>query len=357
MQIEVRTANPYTVTVERGALDRVGEIAGVLKRPGTKVMLISETNVLPLYGQRVRAALEAADFPVYEFVYPAGEEHKLLDTVCDMYQALAENGFTRTDLIVTLGGGVTGDMGGFAAATFLRGMDFIQVPTSLVAQADASVGGKTGVDLPFGKNLVGAFHQPVAVVADPDALASLPPHYFNDGLGEVIKHGAIASQELFEALERGAALDDMESVVARSVAIKRDFVEADTQDTGRRMILNFGHTCGHALEKLHHFQGISHGEAVGIGMVLACKAGERLGVTKPGTGGRIAAVLAQYGLPTQSDFSAEEIVAATALDKKSDGDTLRFILIKNIGESLIRPMTRSELLDALTETEASNCTS
>lgn len=347
MKIEVKTANPYTVTVEPGALDRVGEIAAEIKKPGTRAILISETNVMPLYGQRVRASLEAAGFLVSTFTFPAGEEHKQIATVCDMYKAMSEAGFTRTDFVVTLGGGVTGDMGGFAAATFLRGMDFIQVPTTLVSQADASVGGKTGVDLPFGKNLVGAFHQPRAVITDPDALTTLPKHFFNDGLGEVIKHGCIADKELFEALEAGAALHDMPGVVARSISIKRDFVEADTRDTGRRMILNFGHTCGHALEKLHNFQGLSHGEAVGIGMVLACRAGEKLGVTAPGTGRRVAAVLEQYGLPTEAGFSMEEIVAATALDKKSDGTSLRFILIKEIGESLIYPLTREELLEAL----------
>ena len=347
MKIEVKTDKPYTVTVERGAIDRAGEIVRPLKKPGTRVMLISDSNVIPIYGGRVRGSLEAAGFPVSEFVFPAGEEHKQIATVCDMYRALSEGGFTRTDLIVTLGGGVTGDMGGFAAATFLRGMDFVQAPTSLVSQADASVGGKTGVDLPFGKNLVGAFHQPIAVVTDPDALSTLPKHFFNDGLGEVIKHGAIADRELFEALERGAALEDLEQVVGRSVSIKRDFVEADTRDTGRRMILNFGHTCGHALEKLHGFRGLSHGEAVGVGMVLACRAGEKLGVTEPGTGERIARVLRRYDMPTEPGFAAEEIVEATALDKKSDGDTLRFILVPGIGESVIRPMTRGELLEAL----------
>lgn len=349
MEIQVRTDRPYTVTVERGALDRVGEIAGALKKPGTKAMLISETNVAPLYGQRVQNSLEAAGFRVSTFVSPAGEEHKLMSTVSEMYRALAEAGFTRTDLIVTLGGGVTGDMGGFAAATFLRGMDFLQVPTSLVSQSDASVGGKTGVDLPFGKNLVGAFHQPIAVVTDPEALSTLPKRFFNDGLGEVIKHGAIADKQLFEALDQGAALDDLEQVVGKSIAIKRDFVEADTRDTGRRMILNFGHTCGHALEKLNHFQGLSHGEAVGIGMLLACKAGEKLGVTAPGTGEKIRRVLERYGLPTEAGFTSREIVEATALDKKSDGDTLRLILIKEIGESLIYPINRGALLDALTE--------
>lgn len=347
MKIEVKTHRPYTVTVENGVLNRVGELIRPLKKPGAKVMLISDAHVMPLYGDRVAASLQAAGFPVVRHMFPAGEEHKQLSTVSGMYQALAENGFTRTDLIVALGGGVTGDMSGFAAATFLRGMDFVQLPTSLVSQADASVGGKTGVDLPFGKNLVGAFHQPLAVLADPEALRSLPQHFFNDGLGEVIKHGCIADQTLFTAFEQGAALEDMEQMVARSVSIKRDFVEADAHDTGRRMILNFGHTCGHALEKLHSFQGLSHGEAVGMGMVLACRAGERLGLTAPGTGDRIARVLAQYGLPTESGFSPQEIVEATALDKKSDGDSLRFILIKDIGESFIHPLTRGQLLTAL----------
>ncbi len=348
MKIEVRTDKPYTVTVEQGALSRAGELLRPLKKPGTRVMLISDSNVAPLYGHKLRTSLEGAGFPVSEFIFPAGEEYKLISTVCNMYRALSEGGFTRTDLVVTLGGGVTGDMGGFAAATFLRGMDFAQVPTTVVSQADASVGGKTGVDLPFGKNLVGAFHQPIAVITDPDALSTLPGHYFNDGLGEVIKHGAIADRELFERLEQGAALKDLEQVIGRSVSIKRDFVEADTKDTGRRMILNFGHTCGHALEKLNGFRGLSHGEAVGIGMVLACRAGERLGVTEPGTGERIAGVLERYGMPTEPGFGMAEIVEATALDKKSDGDTLRFILIPRIGESVIRPMSRKELLEALT---------
>lgn len=347
MKIEVKTVQPYTVTVENGVLDRAGELIRPLKKPGTRIMLISDSNVMPLYGERAEASLKAAGFPVSRYVFPAGEEHKQLATVNGMYQALAEEGFTRTDLIVTLGGGVTGDMGGFAAATFLRGMDFVQLPTTLVSQADASVGGKTGVDLPFGKNLVGAFHQPLAVITDPELLNSLPRHFFNDGLGEVIKHGCIADRELFTALEQGAALKDLEKVVGRSVAIKRDFVEADTRDTGRRMILNFGHTCGHALEKLHGFKDLSHGEAVGIGMVLACRAGERLGITAPGTGERIARVLAQYCLPAETDFTPEEIVKATALDKKSDGESLRFIFLKEIGESLIHPLTRAELLAAL----------
>ena len=347
MRLEVQTARPYSVVIENGLLDRVGELALETRKPGSKAMLISDSNVFPLYGERVQASLERAGFPVSRFVFPAGEGSKQISTVCEMYRALSENGFTRTDFIVTLGGGVTGDMGGFAAATFLRGMEFIQVPTTLLSQVDASVGGKTGVDLPFGKNLVGAFHQPAAVLTDPETLKTLPDHFFRDGMGEVIKYGCIADEPLFQALEEGKALEDLEDLLARCVRCKKELVEEDTRDTSRRRILNFGHTFGHALEKLHNFQDLTHGEAVGIGMVWACRVGERLGVTPEGTADRVLEVLKRYGLPTQDEFSWEQVVDATALDKKSDGATLRVILLSKIGESVIRPMTREALKELL----------
>ena len=343
MKLDIETARPYSVYIESGLLDRVGELAQKTRKPGSQAMLISDSNVFPLYGERVSASLERAGFAVSTFVFTAGEPSKQIATVCQMYQALAEKEFTRTDFIVTLGGGVTGDMGGFAAATYLRGIPFIQVPTTLLSQVDASVGGKTGVDLPFGKNLVGAFHQPEAVLTDPDTLKTLPEHFFRDGMGEVVKYGCISDQPLFQALEAGTALENLEDLLARCVASKKSFVEEDTRDTGRRMILNFGHTFGHALEKLHNFEGLSHGEAVGIGMVLASRVGEELSVTPKGTAERILTVLGQYGLPTSSQFSWEEIVDATALDKKSDGSSLRLILLKEIGDAVIHPVTREDL--------------
>ncbi len=343
MKLAIETARPYSVYIESGLLDRVGEAAQRTRKPGSQAMLISDSNVFPLYGERVSASLERAGFAVSSFVFPAGEPSKQLSTVCQMYQALAEKGFTRTDFIVTLGGGVTGDMGGFAAATYLRGIPFLQVPTTLLSQVDASVGGKTGVDLPFGKNLVGAFHQPEAVLTDPDTLRTLPEHFFRDGMGEVVKYGCISDRPLFQALEDGTALENREELLARCVASKKSFVEEDTQDTGRRMMLNFGHTFGHALEKLHSFEGLSHGEAVGIGMVLASRVGERLSITPAGTAERISVVLGKYGLPVSSPFSWEELVDATALDKKSDGDRLRLILLKELGEAVIHPVTREEL--------------
>ena len=315
MKLTIQTARPYSVILENGLLDRVGEMALQTRKPGSQAMLISETNVYPLYGERVKASLEKAGFAVSTFVFPAGEASKQLSTVLEMYSALARQGFTRTDFIVTLGGGVTGDRGGFAAATFLRGMPFLQVPTTLLSQVDA----------------------------DPETLATLSERFFRDGMGEVIKYGCISDKPLLEALEAGTALEDLEQLLARCVASKKSFVEEDTRDTGRRMILNFGHTFGHALEKLHNFQDLSHGEAVGIGMVLACQVGERLGVTPAGTGARVAAVLERYGLPTQDSFSWEEIVEATALDKKSDGSTLRLILLTQLGEAAIYPVTRDRL--------------
>ena len=347
MKLTIQTARPYSVILENGLLDRVGEMALQTRKPGSQAMLISETNVYPLYGERVKASLEKEGFAVSTFVFPAGEASKQLSTVLEMYSALARQGFTRTDFIVTLGGGVTGDMGGFAAATFLRGMPFLQVPTTLLSQVDASVGGKTGVDLPVGKNLVGAFHQPEAVLTDPETLATLPERFFRDGMGEVIKYGCIDDAPLFKALEAGTALQDLEDVLARCVRSKIRFVEEDTRDTGLRMILNFGHTFGHALEKLHNFQELSHGEAVGIGMVMACQVGEKLGVTPAGTANRVREVLKRYGLPTQDRFTWGQVVEATALDKKSDGSTLRLILLSKIGESRIHPIEREELLGLL----------
>ena len=344
MKLDVRTAQPYSVFIENGVLDRVGEIARESRKPGAKAMVISDSNVFPLYGERVKASLERAGFPVSTFVFPAGEPQKQISTVCDMYRALSKAGFTRTDFIVTLGGGVAGDMGGFAAATFLRGMAFLQVPTTLLAQVDASVGGKTGVDLPFGKNLVGAFHQPFAVAADPQALKSLPEHFFRDGMGEVIKYGCIDDAPLFKALEAGTALQDLEDVLARCVRSKIRFVEEDTRDTGRRMILNFGHTFGHALEKLTGFSSLSHGRAVAIGMAMAADVGESLGVTEMGTAARIRRVLESYDLPVESDFDFADIVEATALDKKSFGKTLNLILLKSIGDCVIHPIDRSYLV-------------
>lgn len=337
MVIEIKTDKPYEVIVEDGVLDRAGEKIAPLVRPGSRAMIVSETNVFPIYGERLKASLEKAGIHTAEFVFEAGEPQKQLSTVMQIYEALAENDFTRSDIIVTLGGGVAGDMGGFAAATFLRGIDFVQVPTSLLAQVDASVGGKTGVDLPFGKNLVGAFHQPRLVLADPQTLSTLPDAYFTDGMGEVIKYGCIADKALFETIERlgsrAALMPRLDEIVARCCAIKARYVHEDPHDHGVRMQLNFGHTLAHALENTMGYGVLLHGEAVCIGMVAAAKWGETLGVTPEGTSARIERVLKAYDLPTERDASLTraQLAATMALDKKAEGDGVRCVILTEIG--------------------------
>ena len=347
MELTVQTANPYSVFIEYGLLARTGEQCLSLFPAGTRVMVISDSNVFPLYGETVMDSLRRAGYEVHSCVFPAGEQSKLLSTVETFYRALAENGFTRSDFIVALGGGVTGDMAGFAAATFLRGIDFVQIPTTLLAQVDSSVGGKTGVDLPFGKNLVGAFHQPRLVLIDPNTLSTLPSHFFADGMGEVIKYGCIRRPALFKYLMEEDAREHLDVVINECVDCKRRIVEADALDKGERMILNFGHTLGHALEKLHGFSGLSHGEAVGIGMVLIAKAGERAGLTAPGTSEKIAALLEKYHLPTKTDRNMDELAKATALDKKSAGKNLRLILLHDIGDAYIYTLPRENLQEFL----------
>lgn len=343
MELTVQTAKPYSILLERGLLAQTGKHCLPLFSTGTRAMVISDSNVFPLYGETVMDSLRQAGYEACSCVFPAGEQSKLLSTVETFFRALGENGFTRSDFIVALGGGVTGDMAGFAAATFLRGIDFVQIPTTLLAQVDSSVGGKTGVDLPFGKNLVGAFHQPRLVLIDPDTLSTLPPHFFADGMGEVIKYGCIRRPALFKYLMEEDAREHLEEVIYECVDCKRQIVEADALDKGERMILNFGHTLGHALEKLHGFSGLSHGEAVGIGMVLISKAAERAGLTAPGTSEKIVTLLERYNLPTATDRNMDELAKATALDKKSAGKNLRLILLHDIGDAYIYTIPAADL--------------
>lgn len=348
MVLRINTDRPYDVVVENGALAQVGTLVSPLFAPGSKAMVISETNVFPLYGEQVMTSLAAAGFEAHSFVFPAGEPSKQLSTVAEMYAALATDGFTRSDFIVTLGGGVAGDMGGFAAATFLRGIDFVQIPTSLLAQVDASVGGKTGVDLPEGKNLVGAFHQPRLVISDPQTLATLPDEYFTDGMGEVVKYGCIQDPALFEALEAGTALNHLDDMIRRCITCKKVLVEEDTADKGSRMILNFGHTFGHAIEKLTNFSSISHGRAVAIGMVLAAEVGESLRITPAGMAERIRGVLQSYELPTECPFDFASIMEAAALDKKTFGKQLNLILLEGISKARVQPVDRTHLASSYT---------
>lgn len=344
MELTVNTSKRYTIRIERGALDQLGAYCASLFAPGKKAVVITDTHVAPLYLERVSTSLRNAGFDVTSCAFPAGEPSKRLSTIEGIYGHMAQAHITRSDFAVALGGGVTGDMAGFAAASYLRGIPFVQVPTTLLSQVDSSVGGKTGVDLPQGKNLVGAFWQPSFVLIDPDTLNTLSPHFFADGMGEVIKYGCIKSRALFDLLVGTEDIPSvMEDVIYRCVDIKRDVVERDEFDTGERALLNFGHTFGHALEKLHQYQGLSHGAAVGIGMVMMSRLGEKAGFTAPGTADKIAAALEKYHLPVHSDLPLSQIVEATASDKKSAGSSINLVLLKDIGESFVHKVARSDL--------------
>ena len=340
--VHVHTGDPYDILIERGILDRCGAYVRELSQ-AEKVVVVTDDNVAPHYFWRVLNSLEQNGLSVKPFIYPAGEASKHLGTVGELYHVLADFRMTRKDVIVALGGGVCGDMAGFAAATYLRGIDFMQIPTSLLAQVDSSVGGKTGVDLPQGKNLVGAFHQPVAVLIDPDTLLTLPDQFIIDGMGEVIKYGCIKDAAFFDFLEQENALQHLEEVIETCVSIKRDVVSRDEREAGERMLLNFGHTLGHAIEKLRDFKGITHGMAVAVGMVMMTRAGEAQGITEAGTTARVEALCKKYLLPVKESFSAEELAKAAQSDKKTAGGGIHLVLLHSIGDSFTKKLPLEEL--------------
>ena len=335
--INVNAGKGYEILIESGIISSCGEYIKKIKS-AKKICLISDTNVFKLYGKTVEKSLMDNNFEVIEYIFEAGEKSKTTDTVVSMVEFMAEHEMTREDLVVALGGGVCGDMAGFASAIYLRGIDFVQIPTSLLAQVDSSVGGKTAVDLPQGKNLCGAFHQPILVLIDPEALKTLSFHFFSDGMAEAIKMGCIKSASLFEKIERKNLAEELEDIIFECVSLKAGVVERDEKEHGERALLNFGHTAGHAIEKLHNFEGISHGEAVGIGMLLICDAGEKNGLTKAGTKDRIKAVLENYNLRIADENSLKSIVGAMNADKKRTSDSIKFIFISEIGNGFINPI-------------------
>ncbi len=340
--LKVNVGKGYEILIEKGIISSSGDYIKEISK-AKKVCLISDTNVYPIYKDKVIKSLEENGFKVIKYVFEAGESSKTIQTVTKMVEFMAENALTRNDLVVALGGGVCGDMAGFAASIYLRGIEFVQIPTSLLAQVDSSVGGKTAVDLPQGKNLCGAFHQPCLVLIDPDTLKTLTPKYFSDGMAEAIKMGCIKSASLFEKIEKEDAKEIIEDIIYECVSLKATVVENDEKEKGERALLNFGHTAGHAIEKLHNFTTISHGEAVGIGMVIVTKASEANGITEKGTADRIIKVLEKYNLKTEDTNSLKDIITAMNSDKKRTGTAINFILLYSIGESFINPINNEEI--------------
>ena len=328
--IPIRTGRPYDVLAQLGA-----RTAAVCPR-AQRAALVADDTVDALYGGRAAAALEAAGLAVSRFSFPHGEGSKTLATYGRLLSFLAQEELTRTDCVVALGGGVTGDLAGFAAATYLRGVDLVQAPTTLLAAVDASVGGKTAVDLPEGKNLAGAFHQPALVVCDTDAFSTLPEEALACGMAEQIKHGVIADEALFQTLSAGRP-DDMAAAVARSVAIKGAIVAGDEHDNGARQLLNLGHTAGHAVELLSGL-AVPHGQAVAIGMALVARASAAYGWCAPDVPERIEAALVQNGLPVRCPFGAEALARAVLHDKKRRGGTVTLVIPEAVGRCALRPV-------------------
>ncbi len=340
--VKVNTNTPYDILIERGLIKNCGELIRKVSR-AEKVTVITDSNVGAIYSDKVVNSLKSAGFDVSVFTFPAGEKSKNLSTIANMYSHMADFRMSRGDLVVALGGGVTGDMAGFAAASYMRGISFVQIPTSLLAQVDSSVGGKTGVDIAQGKNLVGAFHQPILVIIDPDTLKTLPEYYINDGMAEVIKYGCIKDERLFKTLEDVNALDIIDDVIERCVSIKRDVVNRDEKESGERMLLNFGHTLGHSLEKIYNFDGLSHGQAVAVGMVMITRASETAGITEKGVTDRIASLCKKYNLPVSDNAGIKEIAEVCASDKKAGNGYVNLVLLNKIGDSFTKKTPLGEV--------------
>lgn len=341
----------YDILIQRGLLDQAGEHIRRVLPKAARLAVVTDTNVSPLYANRVLGSLAIAGFDCRLFIIPAGESSKNAGQLSQLWESFMEFGLTRTDGVVALGGGVVGDLSGFAAATALRGVAFVQIPTTLLAQVDSSIGGKVAIDLQAGKNLAGAFYQPKLVLMDPDVLNTLPDSVFADGMAEVIKYGFIADEAFLELLEqapsRAAIMDHIESILHTCCDIKRRVVMEDELDTGLRMILNFGHTLGHAYELAGHYETWTHGQAVAAGMVRAAQLGVTLGITPPELPSRISALVSALGLPAYIECTAADYQAAVGLDKKGAGNSITLILPDSPGHVVPHKIKKSELLALL----------
>ncbi|HEY8804639.1 MAG TPA: 3-dehydroquinate synthase [Clostridium sp.] len=350
--IEVKASSgSYPIYIKNGLLDEIGvEVKKIYK--GSKIAIVTDSRVNELYGQRIISSLKESGFEPFKIVVKAGEESKSFETLLEVYDKLLDFKINRGDIIIALGGGVVGDMAGFAASTFLRGIPLIQIPTTLLAQVDSSVGGKVAVDLPRGKNLVGSFYMPKAVFIDPLLLGTLNDRFLNDGMGEVIKYGAIKNSELFYMLmgyeNKEALLKEIDKIIYTCCSIKAAIVEVDEKDTGERMLLNYGHTIGHAIEQFYNFTKYSHGEAVAMGTYSITKLGEELGMTRVGTSIAIKDILVKYNLPWMlPEINSEDIIETISHDKKNIGESMNFILIESIGNSFIEKINKTKIKDYL----------
>ncbi len=334
----IELSKPVKIFYKEKISDKAGEICSQLKKC-KKIFIVTDDNVASLYLEKISQNLKNSGFDVNSFVFPHGEESKRLTTIEQIYTALVDFSMTRNDMLIALGGGVAGDMTGFAAASYMRGIDYIQIPTSLLSMVDSSIGGKTGVDLPQGKNLVGAIYQPLAIITDPEFLKTLPKKYYTDGLCEIIKYGYISDSSILNNPK------DI-SVIEKCIKIKSDIVTKDERESGLRMLLNFGHTLGHAIEKCMNFSGIGHGEAVCKGMYISLKLGEYLGITEKGQSENYLSLCSSLDINPYTDIPASSLFDAVSGDKKKQDSFINFIFVSTPGNPVIKKIELTELKEA-----------
>lgn len=345
ISIPVSASTDYNVLIERGLISRVGEETAKLTKPA-KAVIVSGPNTYPLYGEAVKASLESAGFEVLHFIHHGGEAAKSLETYGELLNFLCDSHISRSDILVALGGGVTGDLTGFVAATYLRGISFVQIPTTLLAAVDSSVGGKTAINLNSGKNQAGCFYQPIAVFCDPDTLKTLPDSDYRCGCAEIVKYGVLAGGELFDTVSSGGIKQSEEAVIASCVKIKSDIVNEDEFDRGTRMLLNLGHSIGHAVEKCSGY-AVHHGDAVAVGMAMIARAAADKGFCSTDCRDKIIDTLRKYDLPTETSFKAEELFEASKADKKISGGKMHLIVPEKIGSCRIESIDIDALRDWL----------
>lgn len=343
--IHVAAEKPYDVLLKEGILEEAGKYIKPFCISGYAAIITDDT-VNDLYGATLEAALEKEGIRTVKFVIPHGESSKNAESYVAILEFLAENHLTRQDILLALGGGVVGDLAGFAAATYLRGIPYIQLPTTLLAMVDSSVGGKTAIDLTAGKNLAGAFYQPSIVLCDPALLSTLPEQWMEDGMAEVIKYGILGSASLFSTLKEQGGDFDKTAVIGECIAKKSEIVHQDERDTGVRQLLNLGHTIGHAIEKNSGY-GISHGRAVATGMVLMAKCSAKAGLCSEQLTEEIKGVCRMFGLPVETSYTAEALHDVILSDKKRMGDTVTLVVPTAIGTCRLHPMPVAELLPFL----------
>ncbi|MGA2526443.1 MAG: 3-dehydroquinate synthase [Smithellaceae bacterium] len=355
VNLDKKSLSSYEIRIGKGIADRMALLIAKNHKAGLYV-LITDDCVGKIYGQKLLISLKDVGLNVDSIEFPAGETSKNINTVLDIVEKLLKRGADRETLLIALGGGVVGDMVGFIASVFMRSIPYIQIPTTLVAQVDSSIGGKTAIDLPYGKNLLGTFYQPSAVFADLSFLDTLPEKEFNNGLAEIIKYGVIEDEKMFHALE-----DNMEAVKQKDASlllklvenccrIKKSIVEIDEKEQGLRRILNFGHTIGHALEALSQYK-VTHGEGVALGMIAAARISEKMGYLESGETMRIEGLINSAGLPVNipKPFSPESIISQLRMDKKKKGDIIHFVLLKKIGMPFVNGGIEASLIREVIE--------